>query len=135
MSGLGLQHVFIIPSLDLMVVWTGVFGTHTNRGLTGMLQYGKEVPHEFFRRLLAAFHDSPIPDPGQFVEPPLTLDARRFFDTDIALAVLGVGPAAYPGCNVLSCLNIPLAPPFADAPPGCLILACVGTDPRTPGIR
>lgn len=135
MSGLGLQHVFVIPSLDLMVVWTGVFGIHTHQGLSGILQYGKEVPHEFFRRLIAAFHDSPIPDPGQFVEPPLSLDARRYFDSDIALAILGLGPAAYPGCNVLSCLNIPLAAPFSDAPPGCLILACVGQDPRTPGIR
>ncbi|MBF6179015.1 serine hydrolase domain-containing protein [Nocardia otitidiscaviarum] len=135
MSGLGLQHVYIVPSLDLMVVWTGVFGTHTDRGVTGILQYGMEVPHEFFRRLLRAFWDSPIPDPGRYVEPPLRLDPRRYFDGDIALAILGLGPAAYPGCNVLSCLDIPLAPPFADAPPGCLIVACLGPDPRTPGIR
>lgn len=135
MSGLGLQHVFIIPSLDLMVVWTGVFGTHTTKGLSGILQYGVEVPYEFFRQLLSSFRDTPIADPGQFVEPPLTFDARRYFDADIALAILGVGPAAYPGCNPVSCLNIPLAPPFSDAPPGCLILACVSPDPRTPGIR
>ncbi|MFI6870757.1 serine hydrolase domain-containing protein [Nocardia sp. NPDC050406] len=135
MSGLGLQHVFIVPSLDLMVVWTGFFGTHTTKGLSGILQYGDEVPYEFFRQLLAAFQDSPVSDPGQYVEGPLTFDARRYIDVDIALAVLGVGPAAYPGCNLLSCLNIPLAPPFSDAPPGCLVLACVGPDPRTPGIR
>ncbi|MFF2553246.1 serine hydrolase domain-containing protein [Nocardia sp. NPDC058058] len=135
MSGLGLQHVFIIPSLDLMVVWTGVFGVHTNQGASGILQYGMEVPHEFFRELFAAFHDSPVPDPGQFVEPPLRFDASKYFDTDIALAVFGLGPDAYPGCNVLSCLNTPLAPPFSDAPPGCQLLACVGPDPRTPGIR
>ncbi|MBL1073535.1 serine hydrolase [Nocardia sp. 2] len=135
MSGLGLQHVFVLPSLDLTVVWTGLFGTHTTQGVSGILQYGMEVPHEFFRRLFRAFHDSPVPDPGQFVEPPLRLDPRKFFDNDIALAVFGLGPYAYPGCNALSCLNLGLAPPFTDAPPGCLLLACVGPDPRTPGIR
>ncbi|QLY34082.1 serine hydrolase [Nocardia huaxiensis] len=135
MSGLGLQHVFVIPSLDLTVVWTGVFGTHTYKGPSGILQYGVEVSYEFFRRLFQAFHDSPVPDPGPFVEPPLRLDPSKYFDTDIALAVFGLGPYAYPGCNVLSCLNVGLAPPFTDAPPGCLLLACLGPDPRTPGIR
>ncbi|WP_327143236.1 serine hydrolase domain-containing protein [Nocardia sp. NBC_01327] len=135
MSGLGLQHVFVIPSLDLMVVWTGVFGTHTTQGLTGILQYAGEVSHEFFRRLFAAFQDTPIPDPGPYVESPLRLDPSKYFDTDIALAVFGLGPDAYPGCSVLSCLNTPLAPPFSDEPPGCLLLACLGSDPRTPGIR
>ncbi|MEV6772547.1 serine hydrolase domain-containing protein [Nocardia sp. NPDC051030] len=135
MSGLGLQHVFIVPSLDLMVVWTGVFGVHTTKGLSGILQYGGEPSHEFFRRLLAAFADSPIPDPGQYVEAPLRIDYSKYFDPDIALAVFGVGPDSYSGCNVLACLNLPLAPPFTDAPAGCLLLACLGTDPRTPGIR
>ncbi|WP_067701138.1 serine hydrolase domain-containing protein [Nocardia jejuensis] len=135
MSGFGLQHVYIVPSLDLMVVWTGLFGVHTGRGPTGILQYGREPAHEFFRRLFAAFHDSPVPEPGPYVEVPQTFDASAYFDTDIALAVFGAGPAAFPGCNVLSCLNIPLASPFTDAPPGCVLLACVGTDPRTPGIR
>ncbi|WP_228565883.1 serine hydrolase [Nocardia sp. SYP-A9097] len=135
MSGLGLQHVFVIPSLDLLVVWTGVFGVHTDQGASGILQYGMEVSHEFFRELFAAFDDPPVPDPGQFVEPPLRFDASKYFDADIALAVFGLGPDAYPGCNALSCLNTPLAPPFSDAPPGCELLACFGPDPRTPGIH
>lgn len=135
MSGMGLQHVYVVPSLNLMVVWTGVFGVHNTQGATGILQFGVELPHEFFRRLFAAFHDSPVPEPGPFTEPPLSLDPSKYFDVDIALAVFGIGPDAYPGCNVLSCLRTPLAAPFSDAPPGCLLLACLGTDPRTPGIR
>ncbi|MFE5288243.1 serine hydrolase domain-containing protein [Nocardia sp. NPDC056611] len=135
MSGLGQQNVFVVPDLDLMVVWTGVFGVHSGQGPGGLLQYGDEPSHEFFRRLLSGFRDHPMPDPGPYVETPLRVDYRAYFDTDIALAVFGVGADAYPGCTVLSCLNLSLAPPFSDAPPGCLLLACVGPDPRTPRMR
>ncbi|MBF6173300.1 serine hydrolase domain-containing protein [Nocardia blacklockiae] len=135
MSGLALQNVFVIPSLDLTVVWTGVFGNHSNLGPAGALQNSDELAHEFFRRLFAAFDEPPVPDPGPYVEPPPRLDPRDYFDPNITLAIFGLGPHAYPGCNVLSCLDTPLAAPFADSPPGCLILACLGPDPRTPGIR
>lgn len=135
MSGLALQNVFVIPSLDLTVVWTGVFGNHSDLGLTGALQNSTELSHEFFRRLFAAFEQPPTPDPGPYVEPPPRLDPRDYFDPNITLAVFGLGPDAYPDCNVLSCLNTPLAAPFTDAPPGCLLLVCLGPDPRTPGIR
>jgi hypothetical protein len=65
----------------------------------------------------------------------LQLNPKDYFDPNITLALFGIGPDAYPSCNVLSCLNTPLAPPFSDAPPGCLILTCLGPDPRTPGIH
>ncbi|MQY17884.1 serine hydrolase domain-containing protein [Nocardia macrotermitis] len=135
MSGIGLQDVFVVPSLDLTVEWTGVFGNHSSEGPSGILQNMGELSHEFFRKLLAAFVHPPIPDPGPYVEPPLQLDPRSYFDPNITLALFGIGPDAYPNCNVLSCLRTPLAPPFSDAPPGCLILTCLGPDPRTPGIR
>ncbi|WP_225730831.1 MULTISPECIES: serine hydrolase [unclassified Nocardia] len=133
MSGLAMQNVFVIPSLDLTVVWTGVFGNQSSQGLLGTYQNQAELPHEFFRRLIAALRDHPIPDPGPYVEPPEHLDPRGYFDSDILLAVFGIGPDAYPGCNVLSCLNYPLAAPFADTPPGCVIVVCLG--PGAPGIR
>ncbi|MEU8894933.1 serine hydrolase [Nocardia sp. NPDC048505] len=133
MSGLGLQNAFFIPSLDLTVVWTGVFGNVTRYGLQGILQNFEELPHEFFRKLMAAFPGHT--DPGPYVEPPIRIDPSRYFDTDILIAVFGLGPSAYPGCTVFACLNYPLAPPFADTPPGCAVLVCLGTDPRTPGIR
>ncbi|WP_280408622.1 serine hydrolase domain-containing protein [Nocardia brasiliensis] len=133
MDGLGMQNVFGIPSLDLTVVWTGFFGNKSSGGLTGTLQNQAELPYEFFRRLFAAFHDRPLPDPGPFVEPPVRLDPRTYVDEDILLAVFGIGPNAYPGCNVFSCLDYPLAPPFWDTAPGCAILLCLG--PGAPGIR
>ncbi|MEV5840314.1 serine hydrolase, partial [Nocardia sp. NPDC052112] len=37
MVGLGMQNVFIVPSLDLTVVWTGVFGSVSNQGIAGAL--------------------------------------------------------------------------------------------------
>ncbi|MEV6341507.1 hydrolase, partial [Nocardia vinacea] len=63
------------------------------------------MAHEFFRRLFAAFQDHPVPDPGPYVEPPSREDPGEYVDTNLLIAVFGVGPAAYPGCNVFSCLN------------------------------
>ncbi|ASF10533.1 hypothetical protein NBRGN_027_01220 [Nocardia brasiliensis NBRC 14402] len=133
MAGLGMQNVFIMPSLDLTVVWTGFYGNVSQYGLSGVIQNTQELPYEFFRRLFAAFHEPPIPDPGPYVEPPIRLNPGQFVDFNFVLAVFGAGPFAYPGCNVLSCLNSPLAPPFWDTAPGCAIMACLG--PGAPGIR
>ncbi|WP_431966706.1 serine hydrolase domain-containing protein [Nocardia sp. bgisy134] len=135
MAGLGLQNVFVLPSLDLMVVWTGVFGNVSSYGVSGIVQNTDELPYEFFRMLFAAMPESPVPDPGPYVEPTIRLDPRRLVDANLLLAVFGIGPAAYPGCNVFSCLNYQLAPPFADIAPGCFIVVCLGHDPRTPGIH
>lgn len=135
MAGMGMQNVFVIPSLDLMVVWTGLYGNVSRLGPAGIIQNTDELPHEFFRRLFAAFQDPPIPDPGPYIEPPIAIDPSGFIDLDILVAVFGVGASAYPGCNVFACLNLPLAPPFSDAPPGCAVLVCLGQDPRTPAIR
>lgn len=135
MAGMGMQNVFVIPSLDLMVVWTGLYGNVSKLGPAGIIQNTGELPHEFFRRLFAAFQEPPLPDPGPYIEPPISIDPRGFVDLDILIAVFGIGASAYPGCNVFACLTQPLAPPFSDAPPGCAVLACLGSDPRTPGIR
>ncbi|WP_449289754.1 serine hydrolase domain-containing protein [Nocardia rhizosphaerae] len=135
MSGLGLQNVFFMPSLDLMVMWTGTFGNETDHGPSGVLAHAEELPHEFFRRLFAAITDTPVPTAQPYVEPPLRFDPATLIDSNILLAVFGIGPGAYPGCTVFDCLNQPLAAPFAGIPPGCAILVCLGDDPRTPGIR
>ncbi|QBS42499.1 serine hydrolase [Nocardia sp. CS682] len=133
MAGLGLQNVFVMPSLDLTVVWTGFYGNVSRYGLTGTIQNIAELPYEFFRKLFAAFHEQPVPDPGPYVEPPVRLNPSQFVDLNFVLAVFGAGPYAYPGCDVLSCLHYPLAPPFADTAPGCTIVICLG--PGAPGIR
>ncbi|MGF6881427.1 CubicO group peptidase (beta-lactamase class C family) [Nocardia sp. GAS34] len=134
MSGVGLQDVFVVPSMDLTIAWTGVFGDHSTEGPAGMLQNMPELSHEFFRKLMAAFERPPFPDPGPWVEPPLGLNPKNYLDSNFTLALFGIGPDAYPSCNVVSCLDIPLKLPFTDAPPGCWILLCRGPDPRTPGI-
>ncbi|MFG1797414.1 serine hydrolase domain-containing protein [Nocardia sp. NPDC049149] len=133
MAGLGMQNVFIIPSLDLTVMWTGFYGNASQYGVTGIIQNTSELPHEFFRRLFAAFDEPPMPDPGPYVEPAIRLNPSQFVDANFVLAVFGGGPFAYPGCNVFSCLNYPLAPPFWDIAPGCAIMVCLG--PGAPGIR
>jgi CubicO group peptidase (beta-lactamase class C family) len=135
MSGLGMQNVFVIPSLDLTVMWTGAFGSRSEASPIGAITGSTELSHEFFRELFAAFEEPPVPDPGPYAEPPQRMDPRHFFDPDMTAAIFGLGPEAYPGCDVLSCLGIPLTPPFSEIPPGCLVVACVGPDPRTPGIR
>ncbi|MGW0178741.1 serine hydrolase domain-containing protein [Nocardia sp. NPDC003345] len=135
MAGAGMQNVFVMPSLDLVVVWTGAFGNISRYGPAGILQNTDELPHEFFRLLMAAFREPPVTDPGPYIEPPVQADPDSYIDTDILLAVFGIGGSAYPGCDVLACLGQPLAAPFTDAPPGCALLICLGDDPRTPGIR
>lgn len=135
MSGLGLQNVWFMPSLDLMVMWTGAFGNETKYGPSGVIAHTEELPHEFFRRLFEAFTDTEAPVAQPYVEPPVQFDPATLVDSNILLAVFGIGPGAYPGCTVFDCLNQPLAAPFASIPPGCAILVCLGDDPRTPGIR
>ena len=115
MSGLGGQNTFVIPSLDMVVTWTGIFGNNSNLGIAGTIQNTAELPHNFFRMLSASVTDVAVPDPGPYVEPPIPAnDLGPFTDLDITLAIFGVGPSAYPGCNVFQCGSEPLAPPLSD---------------------
>ncbi|MGW4350474.1 serine hydrolase domain-containing protein [Nocardia sp. NPDC004582] len=126
MAGMMRQDNFIVPGLGLLVSWTGV----TVPG--GAVSF----PHDVLRGLTAAFRVPALPDPGPYVQRPDTsLADPMMVNPDATLAALGLGPMAYPGCGVLTCLGTPLSPPFGDWPPGCFILGCVGTDPDTPGIR
>ncbi|RDI69106.1 CubicO group peptidase (beta-lactamase class C family) [Nocardia pseudobrasiliensis] len=126
MSGMMRQDNFIVPSLGLLVSWTGI--TVPGSALS--------FPHDVLRGIDAAFQQPRIPDPGPYVQQPdISLSDPMITNPDATLAALGLGPDAYPGCGPLSCLGKPLAPPFGDWPPGCFIVACVGADPATPGIR
>ena len=136
MSGTGLQNNFIIPSLGLMVTWTGVFGNVSGQGAKGIIENTSELTHNFFRLLTRAIRDVRVPDPGLYVEaPPTDSTAADYIDPAIVAGTFGIGSDAYPGCNALECLGTPLQAPFSGWPPGCVLLACVGPDPRTPGIR
>ncbi|WP_324192908.1 serine hydrolase [Nocardia transvalensis] len=126
MSGMMRQDNFIVPSLGLLVSWTGI--TVPGSALS--------FPHDVLRGVGAAFREPRLPDPGPYVQQPdISLSDPMISNPDATLAALGIGPDAYPGCGALSCLGKPLSPPFADWPPGCFVVGCVGTHPATPGIR
>ncbi|MEV6275511.1 serine hydrolase [Nocardia sp. NPDC051832] len=126
MSGMMRQDNFIVPSLGLMVSWTGV--TVPGDSVS--------FPHDVLRAVIAAFRAPALPDPGPYTPlPDVSLADPMVSNPDALFGVLGLGPAAYPGCNVAACLGKPLAAPYGDWPPGCFILGCVGTQPATPGIR
>lgn len=126
MSGMMRQDNFIVPSLGLLVSWTGI----TRPG--GAVSF----PHDVLRAVGSAFATPRLTDPGPFVQTSdIQLSDPMISNPDATLAALGFGPMAYPGCGALECLGKPLNPPFADWPPGCFILGCLGSDPATPGIR
>ncbi len=68
LSGLGDQYVFVVPSLDLVVVRTGFFGASPWR-------------HEFFRTLGRSVVDVVVPDAGVFTgEAPFEFDIAKGVD-------------------------------------------------------
>ncbi|QXN96007.1 beta-lactamase family protein [Nocardia iowensis] len=126
MGGMMRQDNFIVPSLGLLVSWTGV----TVPG--GAVSF----PHDVLRGIVGAFRAPLLPDPGPYVQQPdISLADPMISNPDATYGALGIGPYAYPGCGPLECLGKPLAPPFGDWPPGCFILGCLGPHPATPGIR
>lgn len=126
MSGMMRQDNFIVPSLGLLVSWTGV--TVPGSAIS--------FPHDVLRAVGSAFQEPRLPDPGPYVQQPDTqLSDPMISNPDATLGALGIGPMSYPGCGPLACLGKPMSPPFANWPPGCFILGCLGPDPATPGIR
>ncbi|WP_239476704.1 serine hydrolase domain-containing protein [Nocardia arizonensis] len=126
MSGMMRQDNFIVPSLGLLISWTGI----TVPG--GSVSF----PHDMLRATVAAFREPRLPDPGPYVpRPDVSVADPMISNPEAALAAFGIGPDAYPGCGPVTCLGQPLGTPIADWPPGCFILGCLGPDPRTPGIR
>ncbi len=126
MSGMLRNDSYIVPSLGLMLNWTGVATPGSSSTYT----------HDVMRALVTSFRDPVLPDPGEYrPRPDVSVTDPMIARPDAFFGTLGVGPYAYPGCNFLDCLGETPKAPFADAPPGCLILGCIGTDPRTPGIR
>ncbi|HLS76423.1 MAG TPA: serine hydrolase [Nocardia sp.] len=121
MSGMLRQDNYIVPSLGLVLSWTGV----TVPG--SAVSY----PHDSLRALGAAFRDPALPDPGEYVPAPdVSLSDPRMTDPTATFAALGLGPYAYPGCDPVVCLGKPLPPPFADWPSGCVILGCFTARPN-----
>ncbi|QLY30513.1 serine hydrolase [Nocardia huaxiensis] len=135
MTGWLLQTNYMIPDLNLLVSWTGLGGGTPGQGVQGVLEDDGELQQTFFRMLADAFDLTPtaprVPSPDANALP----DLGKLIDPEIALGALGLGRAAYPGCTVLTCLDHPLAAPFAGWPAGCFILACLPAVPTAPAIR
>lgn len=126
MSGMMRQDNNIVPSLGLLVSWTGI--TVPGSAVS--------FPHEVMRALDAAFRAPTLADPGPYIPvPDVSLSDPYITNPEATLAILGLGRMAYPGCGFLTCLDKPLSAPVAGWPPGCFIVGCFGTDPATPGIR
>ncbi len=134
MVGFLQQNNFIVPSLGLLVSWSGFLGDVSPDPATVLsANPSSELYHNFFRRLVGAFRVPRMPDPGPYVPAVnVTVDASRFADPDITLGALGVGPYAPPGCTVFACGPTPLRPPMAGNP-GCFAIVCVPLSPGSPG--
>lgn len=67
MAGIQQQRVWIIPSLDMVVVRVGGSGDHDTdtRASVFTSSYG-EYEHEFFRLLMKAVNDAKVRDPGPY---------------------------------------------------------------------
>lgn len=95
------QNNFIIPSLNMTVTWTGLFGD-TDLNLSGLLSAAPtDLYYNFFRILLRGVQDQDVPDPGPYPSPPLNLDINPLNYADPR--VLGRDLAPNPHCNVLVC--------------------------------
>ncbi len=126
MVGFLQQNNFIIPSLGVQVTWNGVLGD-VSPDLSTVLSAStnSELYTNFFNALAEA-----LPAEQLAIQPYRPsynpdIDVDSFYDPNILLGTLGLGPnAALP--------TGPVAPPLSDAPPGCLIFACVPVSPDTP---
>ncbi len=136
MVGFLQQNNFIVPSLGLLVSWTGILGdVSPDPGTLLSASLNSELYREFFRKLVAAFRTPRIPDPGPY-RPTMNLDFDpvQFTDPNIALGALGFGPYAPSDCTVLRCGSAPLRAPL-QGNPGCFAITCVPGLPESPGKR
>ncbi|KQR99299.1 hydrolase [Williamsia sp. Leaf354] len=135
MVGLMQQNNFIIPSLDLLVSWTGAFGDVSPDPITLLSgSLNSELYHDFLRLLAAAIVRPRLPDPGPY-RPTfnLTVDPDQSADPSIALGAFGLGPYAPKGCTLVRCGDTPLRAPL-QGNPGCFAITCLPT-PTGPGRR
>lgn len=98
------QIIFVIPSLDMVVVRTGLPGNYELDPQEMITAHAGRWMHEFFRLLMRGVQDQAIPDPGPYTgNGPVALDLQYFVDPNTILGSLALGPQAPEGCNVLGC--------------------------------
>lgn len=108
--GMRNQRIFVIPSLDMVIVRLGEPGEldADTRNSVWQSQTGV-IDHELLRRIMQSVTDVHVPDPGPYkigapIVPPtddgLVGDAAQYGDV---LAGLGIPPWAPQGCTPLGC--------------------------------
>lgn len=99
------QIIFVIPSLDMVVVRTGLPGNYELELQTVTSAHPGRWMHEFFRILMVGVRDQAIADPGPYAgyDTPAPLDLQYFVDPVTILGALSLGPQAPEGCNLLGC--------------------------------
>lgn len=99
------QIVFVIPSLDMVVVRTGLPGNYELDLQTVTSAHPGRWMHEFFRILMRGVRDQSIADPGPYdgYNTPAPLDLQYFVDPIGIAGALALGPLAPEGCNLLGC--------------------------------
>lgn len=115
------QTNFVMPSLGMLVTWTGVLGDISPDPSTLLsVSLNSELYHEFLRRLARAVKDVELPDPGPY-KPTMNFDfdPSGVFDPNVLLAGFGAGPLAPPGCGPQRCGPNTPAPPLSDTPLAC----------------
>lgn len=100
------QNNFMIPSLGIVVTWTGAFGDRSLEPLALVsAKPAGDLYYTFFRILMRGVQDNHIPDPGPYRPDPVTLNAdpNNYLDPFVLAGGAGFGPYAPKNCTVVAC--------------------------------
>jgi CubicO group peptidase (beta-lactamase class C family) len=115
MVGAFQQNNFMIPSLHMLVTWTGMFGDESlDPQAILSADPGADLYYNEFRILMQGVEDKHIPDPGPYQpdSPNLDFDPNQFISPNVLLDGLGLSAGSPPDCNILYCAGTnPLAGP------------------------
>ncbi|MCO5613622.1 hypothetical protein L7F22_067900 [Adiantum nelumboides] len=95
------QNNFIIPSLNMTVTWTGVFGDYTSDPPQFLSASPGPLYWDFFEILMRAVKDVNVPDAGPYVSPPLDLDFNPSNYLSVPVLLKDLFPSKF--CNVVFC--------------------------------
>jgi CubicO group peptidase (beta-lactamase class C family) len=106
MVGAFQQNNFMIPSLHMLITWTGLGGDESPDPQAILsADPGADLYYSEFRILMAGVEDEHIPDPGPYTpdSPNLDLDPMQYLNPNVLLDGLGLSSGSRPDCNVFYC--------------------------------
>ncbi|HSW15409.1 MAG TPA: serine hydrolase [Solimonas sp.] len=108
--GIGEQRIWIIPSLDLVIVRTGERGSQElDTRVTAFSGRAGQIDWEIPRRVLLAVKDAGYVDPGPYQSAGLVLPPADdgiigdAFELQQVMAGLGLGPLSPEACSLFGC--------------------------------